>query len=174
MLEGRADRAYADLRRHYSFDLGAWLAGEDCTSVASVLAMLQHLPKNSSFMAHFTATEARNSEVTAFDDDLPEPTEEELFIQEVMERQEWGDTDLHIAKLGNLLNGIWVSVVGNKEFSPELVGPDFMLGEVAAKERRDKRRKEYLKQREREGQKAHTVEGLYKLLGSFTPPPSGE
>lgn len=165
LLEGRESYAYADLRRYYGFDLGDWLDGKDLTPLDGVIAMLVGLPKQSAWSAHYTAELTR--ERRGQEDEMPETlTDEQKFEKEFLERQEWGDTDLHLAEIGNTLSSVLAVLVNSKTFTPEPMGPDFMLSEEDAQERRRRRIVAARKRASSKGQRAHTLEGLYQMLGA--------
>lgn len=165
LLEGREGYAYADLRRYYNFDLGEWLDGDDTTSLDGVIAMLVGLPKQSAWSAHYTAE--RNRDRQDDENNLPEVlTDEQKFEKEFLERQEWGDTDLHLAEIGNTLNSVLTVIVNSKKFNPEPMGPDFMLPEEDAQERRRRRLEAMKKRASKNGQRATSLEGLYQMLGA--------
>ena len=170
MLDGRADRAYADLRRHYGFDLGKWLNGESHESVGAVLAMLKGLPQNSAWRAHYDSTRAAASEdfENARRDDFPEPTPEQAFAQAVSEREEWTPLAFRIASLENTVKDLLRLFA--KDYEAVWTGPDFMLSQEEARERRDAVRKSLKKAKKNKPQRASTVEGLYSQLGYFSPP----
>lgn len=170
LLEGREGFAYADLRRYYQFDLGAWLNGEDYTTLDAVIAMLSGLPKQSAWAAHYTA-ERNRDRLEDEDRDIPETlTPEQEFEKEFLERQEWGDSDLHLAEIGNTLNSVLAVLVNNKKFKPDPIGPDFMLPKEDAQSRRQRRIEAMKKRASENGQRAYTLEGLYRMLGAVVPP----
>lgn len=128
--------------------------------------MLTSLPGDSKFMAHYTAYEVsanRGSQDVEMPDEL---TPAERLEREFLERQEWADSDLHIAELANLIVTIISILVGDKKFKPEPVGPDFMLSDEAARERQKRRAEAHRKQVQGSGSSARTIEGLYRMFGA--------
>lgn len=170
MLDGRSDRAYADLRRYYGFDLGKWLNGKTHESVAAVIAMLKNLPRHSAWRAHYDATRAAGSEdfEDTRRDNFPEPTPEQAFEQSVSEREDWTPLVFRIASLENSVKDLLRLFAS--DYEAIWTGPDFMLSKEEGRERRDKIRKNLSKAKRNKPQRASTVEGLYASLGYYSPP----
>lgn len=128
--------------------------------------MLTSLPNDSKFMAHYTTYEVsanKSSEVAETPEEL---TATERLEREFLERQEWADSDLHIAELANLIVTIISILVNDKKFKPEPVGPDFMLSEESARDRQKRRAEAHRKQMQGSGSGAKTIEGLYRIFGA--------
>lgn len=168
LLEGRESLAYADLRRYYGFDLGDWLNGDDHTTIESVIAMLVSLPKQSAWSAHYTAE--RNSKRVEGGQEAIEPsvelTAEQELEREFLERQEWGDTDLHLAEIGNTLNALMAVIVRDKKFKPDPMGPDFMLSKEEVVARRKNRLEAYKKRQGATTKRANSLDAFYQNLGA--------
>lgn len=117
-------------------------------------------------MAHYTTYEV-SANKDSRDVEMPdELTPVERLEREFLERQEWADSDLHIAELANLIVTIISILVGDKKFKPEPVGPDFMLSEESARERQKRRAEAHRKQVQGSGASARTIEGLYRMFGA--------
>ena len=168
MLDGRVGRAYADLRRYYDFDLSAWLEGRDNTPLAGVISMLTYLPRSSSFFAHYLASLANEHEDLETGSPFSELSEEEKFERLVDEREEWTDTDIHIAAVVNKLNTV-IAMLGDGKSDIDVYGPDFLLPPEEVEKRRKKQEAEYRKSQAKQGQAASSVEGFYKMMGAFAP-----
>lgn len=158
--------AYADLLRYYGFDLGDWLNGDDCTSIEGVISMLTTLPKHSAWAAHYTAHVVTPEHDTGEVADYEELTAEQRVEREFLERQEWSDTDLHLAQIGNEIGTVLSILVNSKDFKPEFMGPDFMLTPEDAEKRRERRIKAAKKASSKKAQRATSLEGLYQMMGA--------
>lgn len=120
------------MRRYYQFDLEAWLSGLDNTSPAAVIAMLTNLPRSSAWSAHYYASHSGSD-----DTDLEvELSPEDEFELSVLEREEWSDTDLHIAAVVNKLSLLVNVLTNSKKNEFEVYGPDFLLSKEEARKRR--------------------------------------
>lgn len=128
--------------------------------------MLTSLPNDSKFMAHYTTYEMSANKGPQSAEMPDELTLTERLEREFLERQEWADSDLHIAELANLIVTIISILVGDKKFKPEPVGPDFMLSEESARERQKRRAEAHRKQMQGSGSSARTIEGLYRMFGA--------
>lgn len=128
--------------------------------------MLTALPKHSAWAAHYVAhvvTPAQGENEVA---EYQELTPEQRIEREFLERQEWSDTDLHMAQIGNDLGTILSVMVNSKDFKPEFMGPDFMLTPEVAEERRKRRLEAAKKSASSNPRRATSLTGLYEMLGA--------
>lgn len=150
------DRALADLRREYGFDLVSWLRGYDTTPLIGVVFLLRNLPDECGFKAHWFATlEMREREAGKAEDNRS-ADEREFDVLE-SDYAMWSATNMQIAMVTNAVNtntratGSWQK---NKEPEFDVVGPMRWWPEKQKKELAEPQK-----------QSASTVKDFYRMFG---------
>lgn len=150
------------------FDLSAWLRGVDkTTTIRGVIALLDALPHNCAFRAHWNET---------LKDRFPETegqverglTDEEKFQDRVREAMEWDQTDKLIAQVINAIHQqTLVSNAWKKGQEPDfpLVGPQSWRDQAEDAKKKNTRLRGDGKKETGKGKTASTVAEFYAGLG---------